>query len=555
MATLRNKRKLAAVSRETPGSTGSGKALSVLDPELTQEYISQVSEEIEGRVTKKLSKEFSRTESRILGALSKLDEFLLNPQVRTCSVVAPGTSRSNNLENQGTNEDRPSDDPGPEVEFASPISGAETNPHMVTGATERTRHDPHMVTGVTREFCQHPHMTMETQEEIPYCSTSTSSGKPKKARSTSQPQFRSENTPATLEADQIPLALQQLATNSNSANFNNNISRISKLPKSLTTTMPTFDGKSEKFELFEDLFQTSLKIHNQLTEEDKINYFHSLMRGDALQTFKNITSPNRENLVEILTVFRRKYVKPQSMATAKHKFQRLVFNPTNQKLIDFLDELQKLAKDAFGVAAQAIIEQFIYAKMPPHLKKSINQAHLENGTYEQIVSHLERELELNGLEAPDEMQINTVMQQGTQQNSEKPKPTCHHCKKPGHYRNQCRQLKREKDQAQNNTDSAATNKNNNGSAQTNSNPNHKVPVANKANNANNQRDRRSRPVFPPCETCGRTNHSTEKCYLGANAANRPPPRNRRPEGQNQAQQRNTQNNSDGNVQAAAQPLN
>ena len=97
------------------------------------------------------------------------------------------------------------------------------------------------------------------------------------------------------------------------------------------------------------------------------------MRGDALQTFKNIDSPNRENLTEILTVFRRKYVKPQSMATAKHKIQQLVFNPANQKLIDFLDELQKLAKDAFGIAAQAIIDQFIYAKMPPHLKKSINQ--------------------------------------------------------------------------------------------------------------------------------------------------------------------------------------
>ena len=443
MATLRNKRKLAAVSRETPESTRSGRAPNVLHPELTQEYISQVSEEIEGRVTKKLSKEFSRTESRILGALSKLDEFLLNPQVRTCSVVAPGTSRSSNQENQGTTEDRPSDDPGPEVEFSSPLSGA----------------------------------------------------------------------------------------------------------------MPTFDGKSEKFELFEDSFQTSLKIHNQLTEEDKINYFHSLMRGDALQTFKNITSPNRENLGEILTVFRRKYVKPQSMATAKHKFQRLVFNPANQKLVDFLDELQKLAKDAFGVAAQAIIEQLIYAKMPPHLKKSINQAHLENGTYEQIVSHLERELELNGLEAPDEMQLNTVIQRDTQQNSEKPKPTCHHCKKPGHYRNQCRQLKREKHQAQNNTDSDAKNTNNNGSAQTNSNPNQKVPVANKADNLNNQRDRKPRPVFPPCETCGRTNHSTERCYLGANAANRPPPRNRRPEGQNHSQQYNAQNNSNGNVQAVAQPLN
>ena len=129
MATLRNKRKLAAVSRETPESTRGGRAPNILDPELTQDYISQVSEEIEGRVTKKLSKEFSKTESRILGALSKLDEFLLNPQVRTCSVAAPGTSRSSNLENQGTNEDRPSDDPGPEVELSSPISGAETDPH------------------------------------------------------------------------------------------------------------------------------------------------------------------------------------------------------------------------------------------------------------------------------------------------------------------------------------------------------------------------------------------------------------------------------------------
>ena len=123
--------------------------------------------------------------------------------------------------------------------------------------------------------------------------------------------------------------------------------------------MPTFDGKTEKFELFEDLFQTSLEIHNQLTEENKLHFFHSLLRGDALQTFGNISSPNRENLTETLTVFRKKYVKPQSMATAKHKFQQLVFNPSNQKLIDFLDELQKLAKDAFGVDAQAILEQFI----------------------------------------------------------------------------------------------------------------------------------------------------------------------------------------------------
>ena len=117
------------------------------------------------------------------------------------------------------------------------------------------------------------------------------------------------------------------------------------------------------------------------------------------------------------------------MATAKHEFQKFIFNPANQKLVDFLDELQKLARQAFGQAAHAIIEQLIYAKMPPHLKESINQAHLEIGTYEEFVTHLKMELQLNGLEASDELQINTVSQKPTHTISDRPKLTCHHCKK------------------------------------------------------------------------------------------------------------------------------
>ena len=279
----------------------------------------------------------------------------------------------------------------------------------MTGVQRESLCGRDMVRGVQRDsLCQRDLVT-GAHEQVTYCSPIISSGNQKKNRPTSQPQFRSENTPATNETDQILLALQQLANNNNFENFHNNINRICKLPNSLTTTMPTFDGKSEKFELFEDLFQTNLKIHNQLTEDHRIDYFHSLMREDALQTFKIINGPTREKLGEILGVFRRKYVKPKSMATAKHKFQKLVFNQANQKLVDFLDELQKLAKDSFGKAAHAIIEQFVYAKMPPHLKKSINQAHLENGTYEQIVTHLKWELELNSLEYTDESQMNTVM--------------------------------------------------------------------------------------------------------------------------------------------------
>ena len=74
---------------------------------------------------------------------------------------------------------------------------------------------------------------------------------------------------------------------------------------------------------------------------------------------------------EILALFPRKNVISQSMATVKHNFQKLVFNPAIQKLVDFPIELQKLAEDTFRIAAHAIIEQFVYAKTPPHLMKSI----------------------------------------------------------------------------------------------------------------------------------------------------------------------------------------
>ena len=102
MATLRKKRKLAAVTRGTQEKNPrNGQSRNTSVPRINEDYITQISEQIQGRVTKKLSQELSRTESRILGALSKLDEFLLNQQIQTHSGTVPGTFRNTNV---GTRE-------------------------------------------------------------------------------------------------------------------------------------------------------------------------------------------------------------------------------------------------------------------------------------------------------------------------------------------------------------------------------------------------------------------------------------------------------------------
>ena len=130
-------KKLAAVSRETPDNRRNSQSQNTLDPGMAEEYFAQISEEIEGRATEKLSKEFSRTESRILGALSKLDEFLLNPQIRTCSVAVSGTSRINDSENREPTGDCSLGNLCPETMFSTYHS---TN--LNDSEQEETHHKP-----------------------------------------------------------------------------------------------------------------------------------------------------------------------------------------------------------------------------------------------------------------------------------------------------------------------------------------------------------------------------------------------------------------------------
>ena len=60
----------------------------------------------------------------------------------------------------------------------------------------------------------------------------------------------------------------------------------------------------------------------EVTVAMKTNNFHAHSRNDAIQTFRNISASNKKSLNEVLIVFERKYVKPESQATTKPKWHR-----------------------------------------------------------------------------------------------------------------------------------------------------------------------------------------------------------------------------------------
>ena len=106
VATLRKWRKFAALYTDTHEERQRQNLLRHTNSfRNNQEYITHLSEETEGRVTKKISQEFSRTKSRILGAPSKLNQFLPNSTNRVQARTDQGGSRNTNSENHERNED------------------------------------------------------------------------------------------------------------------------------------------------------------------------------------------------------------------------------------------------------------------------------------------------------------------------------------------------------------------------------------------------------------------------------------------------------------------
>ena len=283
--------------------------------------------------------------------------------------------------------------------------------HMVTGQTAQTNKSP--------EFLRGNVLTQRNPPLHQYQNPSTQVSQDNNLPVVEQTP-RNQNSDANISINRLAEAITGIATQQRP--------QAATMLKPVSTNTLIFDGKNKKFELFENLFHTMLKMQPEMTEATKTNHFHPHLRKEALQTFRNISASNKKTLDDVLIVFRRKYVKPESQATAKHKWHRLTFDPNTKSLPDFLEELNECAERAFGGNAQHIIDSLLYAKLPPHLKRSLNLAYLENVTYDQIFAHLERELELSGLENDGELTkptMTAVPPNDNQQNTEKTKIVCH----------------------------------------------------------------------------------------------------------------------------------
>ena len=188
--------------------------------------------------------------------------------------------------------------------------------HLVTGPSNPTHHmvagpsNPthHMVTGQTAKPNQFPEfltgriVTPRNPPSHQYQNLSTQVSQDNNLPVVEQ-KPRNQNSDANKSIERLADAIAGIATQQRP--------QAATMLKPVSTNTLFFDGKNEKFELFEDLFHTMLKMQPEMKEAMKIKHFHAHLGKEALQRFRNVSALNKKTLDDILSVFRRKYLKPE----------------------------------------------------------------------------------------------------------------------------------------------------------------------------------------------------------------------------------------------------
>ena len=255
---------------ETGTSAGYDRITASID---SQAEINKLSSELNSRISREMDEMMNSVSSQIQRAISDAINNQVLPQIQNVIMASSGQETRRGWERSDERPECYSEDQYNAKTRSTLNNEHGDKPHrnvhdMVTGDNESPNPVPEFLTGrissrnhLDRSFEDiHLDTTIPAQERIATAADS-------------DPITRLADVLTTMQNRPTAQQLTIRPVNSN--------------------TM-TFDGKSEKFELFEDLFHTMIKMQPEMTEQMKINHFHSLLRKNALQTFRNISSSNRQ---------------------------------------------------------------------------------------------------------------------------------------------------------------------------------------------------------------------------------------------------------------------
>ena len=279
-------------------------------------------------------------------------------------------------------------------------------------------------------------------------------------------------------------------------------------PKILQTQVPLFQGNREKYNEFEHLLRNHLRPHqHKLSEEQKLTYFQSLLRDDAIEFWQSLKMTNHITLAQVLRYFKKEYAKEDLKEVANDKFDQMHYNPSAETFNDFLNKFKNVAKQAFGDKSSDITETFLFTKLPVQMQNELALAGKHDASMEEIRTFVQRRCQyaqlipnttsaqpFNQISAPQPNvaapQASNAQHQRNRETKRKFDGQCRHCGMHGHKWAECRKRLREEAQA-------------------------KPPSPTPHKLAQPTQTQETRPKYNSklvCQICGKVGHSARDCY-------------------------------------------
>ena len=122
---------------------------------------------------------------------------------------------------------------------------------------------------------------------------------------------------------------------------------------------------------------------NKLTEEQKLNYFQSLHRDDAIEFWQILKINTEATLTDILLAYNKEYAREDLEEVSKYKFDQMRYNTTTESFTDFLTKYKIKQLNKHTKRTSDIGETFLLAKFPIQIQNELTMAGKHDATVEE----------------------------------------------------------------------------------------------------------------------------------------------------------------------------
>ena len=229
-----------------------------------------------------------------------------------------------------------------------------------------------------------------------------------------------------------------------------------------------------------------LKMQPEMSESMKIVLFPTNLRKGALQTFRNTMASNKRTLEDVLTIFRRKYVRPQTQATTKHKWHQLnLVLRRNHSQISLRNKM-KVPSEFWASCTtndrQFATRQITSTSQAVNWLRWFSEMHIRS-----ISCSLRKRTRIDWV--GNRWRITFLLDENHNNNIERRKSTT-----------KCRTVTKTFVDIAKNKDMSSKNAGN--------------------TFAKNRNDKQNTKIYPPCPHCQKTNHTADMCWNGQNRPKR-----------------------------------